>query len=154
MQFEFTEENQLIIHLEECVEHEVFPQLIADALSGEDSTKNVVQQISTFMQSDEDWQEFILPEVSDKLEEDISIVLELIKTLNEDTQQIVISDENRHAWYSTLNQARLNLNFQHNLSDVKEELDTLSQDSEMISFLMRDYLYTQLQSLILEQFGW
>jgi len=113
-------------------------------------------QISSRMEQNEDWKEFVVPDIVTQFDEQVTFVSRAISAAPRDEDHagsIFITKENAMTWYGTVNQARLSLEKQHNLSKVEEiitEEDLEELDSEVRAAVIRNHFYTSIQSLLLE----
>ncbi len=113
-------------------------------------------QISSRMVQNDDWKEFVVPDIVTQFNDQITFVSRAISAAPRDEDHagsIFISKEDAMTWYGTVNQARLSLEHQHDLSKVddittEEDLDDL--DSDVRAAVIRNHFYTSIQTLLLE----
>lgn len=113
-------------------------------------------QISSRMEQNDDWKEFVVPDIVTQFEEQITYVSRAISSAPRDEEHagsVFISKEDAMTWYGTVNQARLSLEKQHNLSthedlDTEEDLEKL--EPELRAAVIRNHFYTSIQTLLLE----
>lgn len=128
---------------------------------------------------DEDWDELVAPELTEKFQEDVKVVQEIVarsfaawqqeqnqeavervEPIEEDELEdeeeyglIPITAESSAAWYSVLNQARLAIEGKWKLSILKESEDFNDIENlgeERLAAFIRDNFYTRLQGALLE----
>jgi len=98
----------------------------------------------------EDWRDFVLPDLIEGFNSDLATVREALKRANggENPEPIHVPPKESMAWYSSLNQARLNLeecfHFDLNVASKHEDI------ARKMAFL-RSRIYLELQSLILDR---
>lgn len=113
-------------------------------------------RISSKMVKNDDWNEFVVPDIVTQFDEQVSFVSRAIASTPRDeehTGSIMITKDDAMKWYGTVNQARLSLEQRHHLSTVEEiitdeDLDALGPDIR--SAVIRNHFYTAIQSLLLE----
>lgn len=113
-------------------------------------------QISSKMVQNDDWKEFVVPDIVTQFDEQISYVSRAISSAPRDEEHagsIFITKKDAMTWYGAVNQARLSLEKQHSLSKLediitKEDLQDL--DPEVRAAVVRNHFYTSIQSLLLD----
>lgn len=128
-------------------------QLIQDA-SNSGNIEKLANQVGENVTED-DWEEFVKPDLIAKYKSDIIKVNALLKKAHEEkAAEIFISQEDFQEWYSTLNQARLHLESTYNLSSLHENVSPEEVEQELLEPVVKGNFYTHLQSLILEFLEW
>ena len=113
-------------------------------------------QISSRMVQNDDWKEFVVPDIVTQFNDQITFVSRAISSAPRDEEHagsIFINKQNANTWYGTVNQARLSLERQHQLSKVEEiltEEDLEELDEDVRAAVIRNHFYTSIQSLLLE----
>lgn len=124
-------------------------QLVSDAVN-DDDTDSLVNQVGCKM-DDEDWEEFVKPDLISHFRDEIVKVSEVIQSaIEEKEKEIFISKDISREWYSTLNQARLHLEKKYTLSEVEDGFQLEDLDDELVDPAIKNNFYTHLQGLILE----
>lgn len=133
-------------------EHDGDWVLLHSILDDADPEK-LAHQLSESIQSseiDEDWREFVVPDLIESFNSDLAKVREALKCAHDgnNPQPIHVPPRESMAWYSSLNQARLNLEeCFHFDSDISSKDDDIVRK---MAFL-RSKIYLELQSLIFER---
>ncbi len=126
-----------------------FAELLQDAI-GNDGTETLVNTISQ-SGTDEDWEEFVKPDLISQFKKDILTVSQTLAGVQDSTEkEFFISPENARDWYSTLNQARLNLEYRYKVSSIPPEVNKEELGLETIQAGIKTEFYMQIQGLILE----
>ncbi len=113
-------------------------------------------QISSRMEQNEDWKEFVVPDIVTQFNDQVTFVSRAISAAPRDeghAGSIFITKEDAMIWYGTVNQARLSLEKQYGLSKIEdipnpEDLDEL--ESDVRAAVLRNHFYTSIQSLLLD----
>lgn len=145
-----TLEGGLKIQLDSVEQISLFEHILSDA-GGKEETLQLARSLGKKM--DDEWDQFISPELSDRFFQDLKAVKAEIKKASELSEpEIFITPDTASEWYSSLNQARLSLEEHHDLSQIKaeDEIDPDKLDPELFSALVRDDLYLHIQSMLLE----
>ena len=107
------------------------------------------QQSSTHpLSENEDWKDYVIPDLHDTFSKQILDVAAQISAANQQLEEagsILIKREQVDTWFGALNQARLHLEDQYQLSSQpEEELDSLARSAKY-----RYEFYTLVQSWLL-----
>lgn len=146
-----TLEGGLRIDAEEKVDWSILSLICVDASNMPGSP--LADQLSQLespnpLSENQDWQEYVLPDLRDTFSSQISQVAEQIKNTVRDTQgrgSLIITPKQIDIWYGTLNQARLALEAEHKITS-KEPEELQAQER---SALYRYEFYSQVQSWLL-----
>ena len=112
--------------------------------------------LSSRMTKDDDWKEFVMPDIVTQFDEQITFVSRAISSApreDDHSGSLFITKENAMTWYGTVNQARLSLEKQFNISiidDLETEDDLTKIDQETQAAIFRNQFYSSIQSLLLE----
>jgi len=143
-----TQDGRIQLSLDDKGEMQVFRTLIQDAYA-----ENGAVALTTRLAlggGDEDWQEFVQPELQEQYQTEVSVVEELLNQAVAAGETVLyMSPDNARAWYSVLNQARLHLNHDH---VVMEECSRLEGDGPRSHASYRERFYVDLQSIMLDYF--
>ncbi len=113
-------------------------------------------QLSSKMEQDDDWKEFVVPDMVTQFEEQITHVSRAISSAPKDEEHagsIFIKKEDAMIWYGACNQARLSLEKQHDLSKLEmseTEVELEDLELELRSAVIRNQFYGDIQMVILE----
>lgn len=133
--------------------------MVLDAICGDAANlpgAPLYDRLSEKMQKDADWEEFVAPDIRSQFSDQISHVSRAISSapMDEDhAGSIFISKEDSLIWYGAINQARMTLELQFQISELDEfvDLEDLGQLSEeKRSAVIRGHFYSTFQSLLLE----
>jgi len=128
-----------------------FAELLQDAMS-EEGVESIVDQIGA-RGTDDDWEEFVKPDLAEQFQQETLKVGEILAKAQEaQKMDIFIDSENAQNWYSTLNQARLNLENQHNISSMPEVLAEVEPEHLILKMKYENYTYIQSTILDLMEF--
>ncbi len=153
MKIEPTLDGRVKIALNNDGDYYLLTQLISDA-SDDDKIEKLASQFGESM-LDEDWDEFVKPELISNFQTDILTVSNILKKMHDSgVKELYISKEESHAWYSTINQARLHLEENWNLSELTEDFSMENTNPELLEPCIKNNFYMHLQSLILEFVNW
>lgn len=114
------------------------------------------ERLSEKMPKDPDWEEFVAPDIRSQFSDQITHVSRAISSASMDESHagsIFISKEDAEVWYGAINQARMTLEQQFQISEMDEfvDLDELGELSEeKRSAVIRGHFYSTFQSLLLE----
>lgn len=148
-----TIDKRVKLLLDDDGDYYLLSQLIQDA-SDSGNIEKLANQVGKNV-VDEDWEEFVKPDLIAKYKSDVLKVNAILKKAHEEkTEEIFISQEDFQEWYSTLNQARLHLESSYNLSALNEHVDPKDVDPDLLEPVIKGNFYTHLQSLILEFLEW
>jgi len=152
-----TVKKGLAIDVEQPHEGELFKTLIEDAIGNQQNEGNqsLAESLSLWMANDEDWQEFVVPELNEFFALQIQHVRDELAPIfaQEFPCRILLTEEIAEAWFGCLNQARIQLENRYELSTFEPDEDFLSEDSEFNmkhAAYMRNEFYSMLQSALLE----
>ena len=124
-----------------------FAELLQDAM-GDSGAQCITEQIVR-NETDEDWEEFVKPDLLIQFKQEILNVSETLSAAQEEElKEFFIENDTAQDLYSTLNQARLNIENVYKLSELPEDLDGLTLPMQEAS--AKYELYTQIQSIILQ----
>lgn len=114
------------------------------------------ERLSEKMPKDPDWEEFVAPDIRSQFSDQITHVSRAISSASMDESHagsIFISKEDAEVWYGAINQARMTLEQQFQISEMDEfvDLDELGElTEEKRSAVIRGHFYSTFQSLLLE----
>ncbi len=114
------------------------------------------EQLSSHLEKDDDWKEFVEPDIKSQFSEQITHVSRALSTATKDETHagsIFITPQNAPIWYGAINQARLSLEKQFNLSKldhIDDEDDLADLDDDLRGAVIRNHFYTAIQSLLLD----
>jgi len=123
--------------------------IVIDASKGKDSLGLVLNRN---MEMDQDWQDYVLPDLSDGFTHQIHTVnteIQRARSKNAESGELYITLENSYAWYSTINQARLSLEGEFQLSKISEIDNPTKLERSTQSAYLKNKFYTFLQSQLL-----
>jgi len=151
MQFGPTVDGRIKISLESQTDYYFFAELVRDA-AGDEQAKALADQVGKHT-DDEDWDEYVKPELIQGYREDLYAVVSSVGQYQEEgLEEFFIDDEVARVWYSTLNQARLRLEVEHKISEVPYEITPEECGEELFLALVKSEHYLKLQSMILDHF--
>lgn len=115
--------------------------------------KPLTERLAAFMKTDDDWKEFVTPDIQNTFNEQITHVSKALCIAEKDQDLIgslYIKKEEADTWFGAINQARLSLEAQYRLSayDGDEEIDPTQ--THIKSAQIRYEFYNSLQTLLLE----
>ena len=126
-----------------------FAELLQDAV-GEGTAESLVDQIAG-EGADEDWKEYVKPDLITQFKQEaIWVANALADVQEEEEKEFFIDTENARNWYSTFNQARLNLENGYNLSEMPDDPSPENCEMDLLKARIRSDIYMQIQSLVLE----
>ncbi len=141
-----TLDGSLKLTLNHPTDRDLLTSLILDA--GAEGSQGLVRHVCQHMQ-DEDWNEYVQPDLLSKYQQDVATVtLQVKKVLDDESEELLIQVNDFRYWYSTLNQARLNLEELFKLSKIEEPLETIEYNRVEAS--IKSEFYMHLQSLLLD----
>ncbi len=126
------------------------------AIDGARNESTLGLKLGGRMELDKDWIDYVLPD----LEADFSSQLQYVhkevrvaRSKDSEKGEIHITSENVGLWYGALNQARIALESELELSQYDEiDSDTVkSLSNEVRSAIIRNHFYTVIQTNLLEQ---
>ncbi|MFT5467081.1 MAG: hypothetical protein ACI8UO_002184 [Verrucomicrobiales bacterium] len=108
-----------------------------------------------------DWREFVVPELESQFTDSIAKVAHAIGMAEEYEEEEIgilrrvdVSKEDAEVWYQVLNQARLIMNEDHDLSRVEQEFfsgetEPTELSEEAMRLIMRNRFFAAIQEMIL-----
>jgi len=148
-----TLEGGLRIDTEIPEEWEILRAIIFDA---EDTAPDLAKRLGGLMAADqaaEDWREYVVPDLRDGFQEDVRRVNESIEAAivkaGGEAGHLWIRPEDAHAWYSSLNQARLAIEEEFHFGPTDWIEAASLTDVERGAF-DRSHLYSSIQGILLE----
>ena len=151
-----TVKKGLAIDVEQPHEGELFKTLLEDAIGSQNQgNQSLAESLSLWMANDEDWQEFVVPELDEFFALQIQNVRdELVPIFSKEFPcRLLLSEDVADAWFGCLNQARIQLENRYELSIFEPEDDFMSEESEFDikhAAYMRNEFYSMLQGALLE----
>lgn len=132
--------------------------MVLDAICADASSlpgPPLYERLSENMKRDPDWEEFVLPDIKNQFSDQVSHISRAISSAPMDEEHagsIFISENDAPDWYGAINQARMSLEHQYQISELDEELDLdeLDLSDERHSAVIRGHFYSTFQSLLLE----
>ncbi len=144
-----TIDGRIKIEIDHSGDFYLLAEMLQDA-AGDEQTTHLANHVGQHL-DDEDWEEFVKPDLVVKFKQDILTVSNILAAAQDEQQkEFFISSEDAAAWYSTVNQARIFLEGKYELSELDEEYDPISGDPDLVEPFVKGRFYIQLQSLILE----
>ena len=126
--------------------------IVIDAVNNDE---DLALTLGSRMVMEEDWKDYVLPDLQHSFNEQLSYVNQEIKKARSGENkegEIHITTENVDLWYGALNQARIALEALHQVSNYDSsdpEVVSLLSD-EVRSSILKYHFYTLLQSHLLE----
>ncbi len=113
-------------------------------------------QLSSRMEQDDDWKEFVVPDIVTQFQDQITHISRAISSAPKDEEHsgsLFIHKDDSMIWYGAVNQARLSLEKQYDLSmheilETEKALDDL--EPELRSAVIRNQFYCAIQSALLD----
>jgi len=139
--------GSLKIELTQVTDKLMLEHIVVDALA--DNSESLSEEFADLMIASEDWQEFVAPDIAHLFESQLHKIKHQLDKIG-DGHEIYINKENSEHWYGAVNQARLQLEKQYKLSQIKENSDKSLLEKEQASALGRDEFYLIIQSLIID----
>jgi len=148
-----TLEGGLRIDTEDTADWALLHHIAYDAISCEDSLSNRLGGLVIDPDVEDDWREFVLPDLDQQFSSALVNVTNTIKTAEVDLSEGVgvlwITKEDGMDWFSALNQARLALEEQYQLGNSADiEPEDLAPEER--SAFLRSQFYSAIQGLLLE----
>ncbi len=118
--------------------------------------KPLYDRLAEKMASDQDWEEFVAPDIRSQFSDQVTHVSRSISSAQRDEDQagaVIIEKGDCITWYGAINQARMTLEQVYTMSELDRsaELDDLDELSDKIRLaLMRSDFYTAFQSILLD----
>ncbi|MGD7652164.1 MAG: hypothetical protein ACQCXQ_03045 [Verrucomicrobiales bacterium] len=129
---------------------------LLDALAGDAGQSDLARRLGELVTEDEvaeDWREFVVPDLADAFSKDVELVAKRITAAKAgcggEEGPLWITRDDGDAWYSTLNQARLELE-EHYRFGPSEMIDPAEFAPEKRLAFMRSQFYCAIQSLLLD----
>lgn len=146
-----TLEGGLRIDVESHMDWMLLERMCSDAAS---ASQPLDEKLACHVDANEDWEEFIKPELKSYLSEQLRTISVAITSASRDIDgrgSLFIQQKAGMEWYGALNQARIALEELHNLSkfDLLDPEDIVKESSATRSALIRNQLYQQLQGALL-----
>lgn len=138
----------------------------ADASRSEQGRRRLFPEITgaTHPEIQEDWRQFVQPEIESRFSEEIQMVVQDMQRVEETRarrgremrRRLRIPVSHAETWYSVLNQARLILNEDHELAGTEHHLlygsnDPAEIDEQRWLLLVQYRVYASIQEFILSQ---
>lgn len=153
MKVQPTLDGGLKIDAENLVDWEVLHAIIHDAAYGDSDLASHLGNLITEDAGAEDWQDFVVPDLREEFNQQITHVTKAIENAMEksggEAGSIWIPRKDGLTWYGALNQARLALEDLHHFgTDIDVSLDYLHSSQRSAYF--RSQFYLAIQSLLLD----
>ena len=117
---------------------------------------DLARDLAELLHDDEgadDWQEYVVPDLSDEFQNQISFIAGAIESAMEKSNggpgSLWITRESGLLWYGALNQARLSIESRHQFG-TSEDVDVAALLPEDRSAFLRSQFYLAVQGLLLE----
>lgn len=111
------------------------------------------ERLAAYMDKNEDWDEYVTPELRDQFAAQIAHVSKAISSAektNDLTGSLFIPPKDADIWYGAVNQARLSLEAQYRLSNYVDDDEIDENDTHILAAYVRNQFYNSLQSIFLE----
>lgn len=119
---------------------------------GSDLARDLAQLLKDDEGAD-DWQEYVVPDLSEEFQTQISFLAGAIQSAMEESNggpgALWITREDGFLWYGALNQARLSIE-EHHQFGTTEHVDIGTLSPEARSAFLRSQFYLAMQSLLLD----
>lgn len=138
----------LRIDIESALDWMVLRCIPYDARAGgSDLTERLAEPMAG-SEGEEDWREFVLPDLRDAFNLQLSTIEQALKEVegDEETGEIHIAKEDAELWYGGINQAQLALAARYDFSNVERS----EMPPGMRSAWFRSQAYFYIQSVLLE----
>ena len=131
----------------------VLEQIVPDALKTE--KESLPSRLSALMDEASEWDEMVVPELTELFEEQLSCVRETVheaRNGSEDSgsSHLFISQEEGPIWYGALNQARIALESHYKFGPSQEVAEVESFPAPKRAAFIRSQFYSALQSVLLD----
>lgn len=148
-----TLEGGLRIDAEDLSDWEVLHAILHDARRGDVDLAGSLGALISEEAGAEDWQEFVVPDLRDEFDQQISRVAKAIESAMEQSGgepgSIWISRNDGFIWYGALNQARLAIEELHHFGP-SEDVAMEELHPARRSAFFRSQFYLAIQSLLLD----
>jgi len=144
-----TSEPGIRIDIESLLDWSRLQLIVVEAAKQENSLALV---LGRNMDMEDDWVDYVLPDIQDGFNEQVKFVdntLKKARSKNVESGEIFITPENVHYWYGALNQARLTLEANFNVSNYSELEDLDSLEESVKSSVIKNHFFCALQSQLL-----
>lgn len=149
-----TLDNSLRIDAESPFDWLILEMICTDAtnIPGQSLAKHLANKIK----DKGDWAEFVIPDLNFQFSEQVNHVSQTLSNTtrsHDHTGSIFIPHSDADIWYGAINQARISLESQYNISkyeNITNIADISEQQHELRKALIRYHFYTRLQSMLLE----
>lgn len=149
-----TLDNSLRIDAESPFDWLILEMICTDAanLPGPPLAKRLANKIK----DKEDWTEFVIPDLHSQFSEQVNHVSLTLSAANKNddlTGSIYIPHSDADIWYGAINQARISLEHQYEISryaDITHIEEISEERHELRKALIRYHFYTRVQSMLLE----
>ena len=148
-----TLEGGLRIEIETATDWLVLEQIAPDALKMEQ--ESLPSRLSALMDEASEWDEMVVPELSDLFHEQLCCVREIVQEARKGSGEsslghLSISQKDGDRWYGALNQARIALEGYYRFGPSQEVEEVESFPAPKRSAFIRSQFYSALQSVLLE----
>lgn len=146
-----TLDKSLRIDAENATDWLILEMICTDA--SQHPSGSLAHKFGNHMCADDDWEELITPELQDQFNQQITHISRAISSAEKADDlsgSVFISAEHADTWFGALNQARLSLEEQYNLSQYEEVEDIDPSMPHCRAAMIRSHFYGSLQSLLLE----
>lgn len=148
-----TLEGGLRIDAEDLGDWEVLHAILHDANRREDDLASELGGMVTEESAAEDWRDFVIPDLRDEFENQISTVAKAIEAAmaksGGEAGSIWIKRSDGFLWYGALNQARLSIEDLHHFGPT-DDVDVDDLPPPYRSAFLRSQFYLAIQSLLLD----
>lgn len=143
-----TLEGGLKISVESAVDWMVLRCIPHDARGGDLDLADHLSSQMTGKDGEDDWREFVLPDLRDNFNAQISTIEDALDSFSEELEEgeIFIEKEQADFWYGGINQARIALEERYDFSSE----DPIEMPPGLRSAWFRSQFYLHVQSLLLE----
>ncbi|MEM0970582.1 MAG: DUF2017 family protein [Verrucomicrobiota bacterium] len=138
----------------------------ADPSQSERGRKRIFPEITSSSEDSQihqDWKEFVVPELEDQFDQRVKTVTEDLSKAEETEgadgplHRLEVPLDHAETWYSVLNQARLILNEEHDITNTEQQLmygDSAPTEIEERKWLIlvQYRVYAAIQEFLLSQF--
>lgn len=115
--------------------------------------KPLTDRLASHMETDEDWEQFVTPDLRNHFSDQIAHVSQSISSAEKDEDlvgSLYIQKADAETWFGAINQARLSLEAKFRFSNYHDESEIDPKDKHIRAALIRNHFYNSLQSLLLE----
>jgi len=117
------------------------------------SESPLTERLAAHMETNEDWDEYVTPDLKTQFSEQIAHVSRAISIAEKDHElvgHLHIQKSEADTWFGAINQARLSLEAQYQLSNYQHPEEIDDQSPFIQSTFARYELYSQIQFCLLE----